>query len=250
MPNDTPDWTRVFVRPQSFLFKLVVPVSGNANQTEAIDANTHSIGLLMDNPGNLSQLQVQGVQSGVNYYSNADSGLPISTQHIKFVPVFSDVDTSVKVTGACGSGGACNIWVSAVDDPEAVLALGDPTNILYVSSNNPNLSPAGWQAANAIFQFSINMSTTGVKHVIAAPPVTSTIRLFSIFAVASAAGAFAGNWQDTAGNQISSDTLQVAGPRLMTFHGSPLPGGAGVGLDFNVTNAGASFLIGHVAFSE
>lgn len=155
---------------------------------------------------------------------------------------------SLEIVGSTPSGNHLSIEILPIFFPPGVVNIASIIN----TPENPvivGLNPSPWLTANQPpIAFAVNFASTGITHII---PGTAgkTIYLFNINAVISAAGSFAGRWQDTVGNLISDETLQNGAPRYFPFSGTPLAGGVGVGLDFDVTAAGSSFYQGSVVYS-
>lgn len=91
---------------------------------------------------------------------------------------------------------------------------------------------------------SVAMSPLGTVHIIPAPVTGITIHLVSASLDVSLAGAAAGSFQDTAGNNIHNLQWQNGAPKFIYWGNYPLSAGQGVGLDFRITGALSSCFMG------
>lgn len=222
------------------------------NRLYQLPAGTQNVRVQLNQNGlniSFSAFSVVGQATGAVYvFPSSGSGTGGFDEWFKPVP--ADVANGILFSlNTTGSPNGVEVLITADLAMNFVVA-----SLIGAGTSNgapllvDNVDPAGWQAASLIQQFGIDMSVGGIHHVIIGT-VGKTIYLHDIFAIPSAAVAAAGNWQDTAGNGVSTDTLQEAGARPMRFSGATLKGGAGAGLDFNVTAAVAAFLVGHVAYN-
>lgn len=100
---------------------------------------------------------------------------------------------------------------------------------------------------DTLVQINVNANTAGLTNTI--PAIAGqTVYLWALQYAISAAGAFAGDWEDTAALHLHPDTFQDSGPRYFQFNGFPMA--VGVGLNFNTTSPGATFLVGSALFAQ
>lgn len=245
MAIDVADFTTATSLPQKVIGTISIGAGLNSPvNTFSIDRGTQCVGYLFDFNGTNAapqQIQITGHQTQ-NLYLNALT--PNVLAGINWVEI-ADQDTSVDCQVLAAASFPSKVYFVSTPLIAAVQVRNVAGQTVAVKASN---TPALWQAATLIKAFSINLASTGVQHIIAGTP-NQTIYLRRIFVSVSAAGAFAGTWQDTGGTSIGSDTFQNGAPRTLPYDGAPLPGGNGVGLDFNVTANGSSFLGGYVAYN-
>lgn len=185
--------------------------------------------------GSATSLSITGQTSGRTYLVGAFSAV---TGPFAISDIDSSVDSAVTISWA----GSTNFTFDLVGLRTSVSVLIQNDTLQPIPIVPPEAT-----LPNAVLAFSVNMSSTGITHVIPAA-LTKTVHLFSINAVVSVAGAFAGMWQDTSGTVLHNETLQNGGPRHYAFSGVPLT--TNLGVDFNVTAAGASFYQGSIVYNQ
>lgn len=244
-------------QPQQLLLTLACTTTLQSG-TVTPPAGTHSLALvwviapLSQFSGNAS---VIGATTGFQYLNignETNTSASLTEQLVNVSPYFGAIDGNLTYSFQMLSGTATVYLVAILDTLASYVLPGSqfstaPNFFTMFGGFQP------WQAPNQPpLPFSINMSATGVQHIIAGVAGKS-LYLFAISASISAAGAFAGVWQDTNADHLLFETLQNGAPRFYPFYGAELNSTgvtAGLGLDFNVTNAGSSFYQGTIIYSQ
>jgi hypothetical protein len=222
-PNDLPDWTSVFARPQTQLGGSPWSAPAGTNtQTFTLAADTSIICVLIPNFFNITSLQVHGVTSGFTYVKAE----PLKTSYHPYyvAAINSAVDSAITVTVTTGV--TTTVYVSSIPDPIAAITL-------------PN-QPAPWEAPNqpGIAISFANPGQNNTAQIVPAPVNAQSIYLHTMAWVWTAAAATAnGRFIDGGGTAVGKDAPITAGVRaFMDFKGAKLAGGD----DFHFVQDGAA----------
>lgn len=236
-PNDQPDWTSVFARPQTQLGGSPYTVaSGTDTRSFTLAPDTSILLILIPSFFNVTALQVHGVTSGFTYLKAAPD---LTSYHPYYTAViFTAVDPTVSITVSVGA--STTIYVCSSPDPVA-------------SINMPN-QPAPWEAPNQP-PLTVDFGNPGLgvaATIIPAPSNAQSIYLHSFMWTWNLSSTtLFGAWQDDTGLEIGAeDTKGSISPRYMDWKGAKMAGGHA--LQFKQAGslaAGSSFCNGMITYS-